>query len=119
MKIDIQSKGVKLTDSVLSYLDEQIFYRLSNRFDQIKKLSINLSKGANAKRCKIRISFPRLKDIVVEEKQANINVAIFRGMEKATTRLCQRLNRFERNKKRFYVPSHGFKGVRDESSVLV
>lgn len=110
MKIDIKAKDLSITDSILNYLDDQLYYRLGGRFEQIRKLSVSLSHDRQStdqqqKRCKIRITLPRLKDIVIEDSQPDIYVAIFRALERASKKLYLRLNRFESKKRKFYVPN--------------
>jgi putative sigma-54 modulation protein len=110
MKIDIKARDLSITDSILNYLDDQLYYRLGGRFEQIRKLSVSLSHDRQSadkthKRCKIRISLPRLKDIVIEDSQPDIYVAIFRALDKASKKLFLRLSRFESKNRKFYVPN--------------
>ena len=110
MKIDIQARDFSLTDSILTFIKDRLNLVLSARFDQIKKITVRLSdvngpRGGKDKRCQICISLPRLKDIVIEDVQSDLYVAIFRASDRASRTVNRRLARLQDKKRRFYVPN--------------
>ena len=103
MKVDIQARDFSLTDSILSYTRERIYFLLGSRFDQIQRISVWISdvngpKGGIDKRCQVRISLPRLKDIYVDDVQSDLYVAIFRATDRASRTINRRLRRLQVNR---------------------
>lgn len=109
MKIDIQALDFDLTDALLSYTRDRINYLLSSRFDQIQGITVRLGdvngpRGGVDKSCTVSISLPRLKEVVIEDIQADLYVAISRAMDRASRTVNRRLTRLQDRKKRLYVP---------------
>ena len=110
MKLDIQAKDFELSDSILTHITERVNFTLSSRFDQINKITIRVSdtngpRGGIDKRCQVRVSLPRLKEIVVDDVQADLYVAIFRATDRASRTVNRRLARLQDKKRRLYVPN--------------
>ncbi len=109
MKIDIQARDFSLTDSVLVFIKERINFTLSSHFDQIQRITIRLSdvNGPRAgidKRCNVKILLPRMKEIIIDDVKADIYVAIFRAIERASLTVNRRLARLQDKKRKLYVP---------------
>ena len=110
MKIDIQARDFSLTDSILTFIKDRLNLTLSSRFDQIQTIVVRLSdvngpRGGNDKRCQIRISIPRLKEIVIDDVQSDLYVAIFRASDRASRTVNRRLARLQDKRRRLYVPN--------------
>ena len=110
MKLDIQARDFSLTDSIQTYVKERINYLFSTRYDQIQRITVRLGdvngpRGGEDKRCRVKITLPRLNEIVIEDVQANLYVAISRAMERASRTVNRRLNRLQDKKRRLYVPN--------------
>ena len=110
MKVDIQARDFSLTDSMLTYTQERIYFLFSSRFDQIQRITVRLSdvngpKGGLDKRCQVKVSLPRLKDIYIDDVQTDLYVAIFRATDRASRTVNRRLRRLQNKKRRFYVPN--------------
>ena len=110
MKLDIQARDFSLTDSIQTYVKERINYLFSTRYDQIQRITVRLGdvngpRGGEDKRCRVKITLPRLNEIVIEDVQANLYVAISRAMERASHTVNRRLNRLQYKKRRLYVPN--------------
>lgn len=109
MKIDIQARDFKLTESLMTYVKDRIHYLLGSRLDQIQKITVRMNdingpRGGVDKRCQVRVTLPRLKEVVIEDVQSDMYVAIFRAMDRASRTVNRRLSRFQLKKKRLYVP---------------
>lgn len=110
MKIDIQASDFSLTDSVLIFIKERINFTLNSRFDQIQRITIRLSdvNGPQAgidKRCNVKVLLPRMKEIVIDDVKADIYVAIFRAIDRASLTVNRRLARLNDKKRKLYVPN--------------
>ena len=109
MKIDIQARDFRLTDSMLTYVKDRINYLFSSRFNQIQKITVRLSdvngpRGGMDKRCQVKVTLPRLNQIVIDDVQADLYVAIFRAMDRASRTVNRRITRLQHKKRKLYVP---------------
>ncbi|MEJ2214048.1 MAG: HPF/RaiA family ribosome-associated protein [Gammaproteobacteria bacterium] len=110
MKLDIQARDFSLTDSIQTYVKERINYLFGARYDQIQRITVRLGdvngpRGGVDKRCRVKITLPRLNEIVIEDVQTDLYVAISRAMERASRTVIRRLNRLLDKKRRLYVPN--------------
>jgi putative sigma-54 modulation protein len=110
MKLDIQARDFSLTDSIQTYVKERINYLFGARYDQIQRITVRLGdvngpRGGVDKRCRVKITLPRLNEIVIEDVQTDLYVAISRAMERASRTVNRRLNRLLDKKRRLYVPN--------------
>ena len=107
MQIQIQARDFPLTDALGAYIERRINCVLSSRFEQIQRIGVRLSdingpRGGMDKRCQIQITLPRLKDIVIEDTETDLYVAIDRAIERAGRTVNRRLKRqFFKNRKLF------------------
>lgn len=110
MNIEILARDFKLTDALRAYVERRLNFTFSGRFEQIKSIQVRLSdingpRGGIDKRCRIQITVPRLKDIVVEDTESNLYMAIDRATDRAGRTVNRRLSRqFYKNRKLF-VPN--------------
>jgi putative sigma-54 modulation protein len=109
MNIDIQALNFSMTDSIESYVKDRINYLFSSRYDQIQHINVRLSgdngpMGGNDKHCQVRLTLPRLKEIVIDDVQSDLYVAIFRAMDRASRTLSRRLSGLQDRKSQLYVP---------------
>jgi len=111
MKVSIQARDFTLTDSMLSYVKDRINYLFSSRYNQIQRITVRLSdvngpRGGVDKRCKVTVVLPRLNEIVNDDVQSDLYVAIFRAMDRASRTVNRRLTRLQDKKRRLYVPNN-------------
>ena len=110
MKIEILTRGFELTESLREHLERRITFALSGRSDQIRRIEVRLSdtngpRGGFDKRCRVKINVPRLQDIVVEDTQTNLYVAIDRATDRAARTVNRRLERFFYKKRKLFIPN--------------
>lgn len=110
MKLDIQARDFSLTDSMLTYVKDRINYLFGSRYDQIQQITVRLSdvngpRGGVDKRCVVKVTLPRLNEIIIDDIQADLYVAIFRAMDRASRTVNRRLARLLDKKRRIYVPN--------------
>ncbi len=101
MNIEIQTRHFMLTEAINEHVQRRLSFALSSRFQQIKRIIVRLSdingpRGGNDKRCHIQISLPRQADVVVEDVQADLYVAVDRAANRASRTISRRLSRLRR-----------------------
>lgn len=112
MQIQIQARDFPLTEALGAHIERRINFVLSSRFDQIRRIEVRLSdingpRGGLDKRCQIQISLPRMRDIVIEDTETDLYVAIDRAVDRAGRTVNRRLKRqFFKNRKLF-IPHKG------------
>jgi putative sigma-54 modulation protein len=98
MKLDIQTHGFSLTDSIRDYTKLRLQFAL-NRSDkrvigvQVRLADINGPRGGIDKRCQIDVSLAGHNDIVIEDTETNLYVAIDRASDRCARTLTRRLER--------------------------
>jgi putative sigma-54 modulation protein len=109
MQIEIQAHDFTLTEALEAYINRRFNFVLSSRYDQIKRIRVQLSdingpRGGIDKRCCIQISIPRLKDIVIEDTESNLYIAIARATDRASRTINRRLARLQQKNRKLFVP---------------
>ena len=98
MKIDIQTHGFSLTDSIRDYTKLRLQFAV-NRGDkrvigvQVRLADINGPRGGIDKRCQIDLSLAGHNDIVIEDIETNLYVAIDRASDRCARTLARKLER--------------------------
>jgi len=98
MHIDIQSRPFSLTESLYEYSDQRIRSAVTRFEDHIQRISMWLSdingpKGGRDKHCRLQIVLAGDTDVVIEDTQADLHVAINRAVERAARSLKRKLDR--------------------------
>jgi ribosome-associated translation inhibitor RaiA len=100
MRIDIRAKNIDLSPSLRTYIQRRIGFALGARDSQIQNVQVMLSdingpKGGPDKRCRILLRLAGLKDIVIEDVQSELRVAIDRAASRASHTVARRLMKFQ------------------------
>ncbi len=116
MGIVVLAKDFNLTEALQAYIKERIQFQFGSRYDQIQRITIRLSdvngpRGGVDKSCKVSVTLPRLKEIVIEDIQADLYVGIYRAMDRASRTVNRRLARLSNKKRRLYVPNQSNRDV--------
>lgn len=98
MKINIQAQNFTLTKAIRSHITRRLGFALSARSEYISHIKVNLSdingpRGGVDKRCQIMVVLPKLPDVVIEDKEVDLYVAIDRAVDRASRTVDRRLNR--------------------------
>lgn len=98
MRIDIHTSGFELTDGLREHTERRLQFALSWASYDVRKVIVRLSdingpRGGNDKRCSIQIPLPRSADIVIEDTETDLYVAIDRAVERAERSVARRLER--------------------------
>lgn len=109
MQIEIQAREFTLTEALGTYIKRRINFVLSSRYEQIKRIrvcvsDINGPRGGVDKSCRIQICLPLLRDIVIEDTESNLYVAIDRAADRAGRTVNRRLSRLQKKNRKLFIP---------------
>ena len=98
MKLSIKFRKIPGSAGTIDYINRRLSFALAGTRDAIQSTAITVSdingpKGGMDKQCRVVIKPNGLPDIVVSEKQADLRVAIDRGIARASQSLSRRIKR--------------------------
>lgn len=98
IQIDIQSRNFSLTKSLRSHIDRRLRFSLGTRDKHIQRVVVRLSdingpRGGQDKSCLIQVILPHLKDVIVEDIEADMYVAIDRATDRVSCAVGRRLSK--------------------------
>lgn len=98
MNIDIQARDFPLTDSLRSHIRRRLDFALSPRYEQIQQIQVRISdvngpRGGADKCCHLHVVLPRIQDVIVEDTELDMYVAINRAIERAGRAVARKLSR--------------------------
>jgi putative sigma-54 modulation protein len=98
MQIDIQTRNFVMTDAIRSHSIRRLRFALSSYDDRIQRVVMRLSdingpRGGADKCCHLQLVLPGLPDVVVEDIEADLYLAIDRAADRAGRSLRRRLAR--------------------------
>jgi ribosome hibernation promoting factor len=98
MQIDIQARHFSLTKALRNHVERRLRFALSSGDDYIQKMVMRLSdingpRGGRDKHCHLQVVLAGLPDIVIEDTQADLYVAINRAVERAGRTLVRKIER--------------------------
>ena len=104
MQIDIQTRSFVMTEAIRHHSRRRLHFALSSYDDHIQRVVVRLSdingpRGGADMRCHLRLVVPGLSDVVVEDIEADLYLAIDRAVDRAGRTLRRRLAR-QRDKTR-------------------
>lgn len=100
MQIDIQARHFSLTDALRSHAERRLRFALASCSDYIQKIVMRLSdingpRGGADKRCHIQIILAGLPDVVIEDIEVDMYIAINRAASRAGRTLVRKINRLQ------------------------
>jgi len=98
MHIDIQSQGFTLTPALRAHAERRLRLALGATRPGVLRVAVRLSddngpRGGEDKRCRVRIAVAGVPDIVIEDAESDLYVAIDRAADRAGRTLVRRLSR--------------------------
>ena len=98
MQIVIQARGFPLTTVLREHIERRIRFSLDWAKYHVRKVSVRLSdlngpRGGEDKRCYIQVTIPGGADVVIEDTEADLYVAIDRAADRAGRTLARRVER--------------------------
>ena len=98
MQINIQVHGFSLTDALRSHAERRVRGAMSCCDDHIQRVVMRLSdingpRGGTDKRCHLQVVLAGLPDLVVEDIEGDLYVAIDRAVDRAGRTLVRKIDR--------------------------
>jgi ribosomal subunit interface protein len=98
VQINIQARHFSLTDALRSHAERRLRFALTCCDDHIQRIVMRLSdingpRGGEDKRCHLRVVLACLPDVVIEDIEADLYVAIDRAADRAGRTLVRKLDR--------------------------
>jgi len=98
MQIDIQARNFSLSDALRSHAERRLRLALTccgNRIQRIvmRVSDINGPRGGVDKRCHLQVVLSGLSDVVIEDTEADLYVAIDRSCDRAGRTVARKIER--------------------------
>ena len=98
MQIDIQARVFSLTDALRSHAERRLRSALTCCDDHIQRVVMRLSdingpRGGADKRCHLQVVLDGLPDVVIEDIEADLYIAIDRATDRAGRTVARKLDR--------------------------
>lgn len=123
MEFNIQASGFTLTDGLRQHTERRLRFALGWAGNDLRKVAVRLSdingpRGGIDKRCKIQILLTGRKEVVIEDTEADLYVAIDRVAERADRAVARQLQRLrEHHHDRLHVAEPAGDGGPNDASV--
>jgi ribosome-associated translation inhibitor RaiA len=109
MQIDIQSREFSLTGALHDYAERRLRFSLTSSNSYIQRVKMRLSdingpRGGADKRCHIQIVLTGLPDIIIEDIEADMYVAIGRAADRAGRSVLRKVRRQQTMLRQGQVP---------------
>ncbi len=96
MQLDIQAKGFNLTQGLRAQAERRVRFALGSASARVHSVVIRLSvengpRGGVDKRCTIRAVLPGGPPVVIEQREADLYIAIDRAADRAGRAVARRL----------------------------
>lgn len=98
MHIDIQARHFSLTNALRKHAEHRLRLALTCCGDHIQRIVMRLSdingpRGGADKHCHLQVVLAGLPDVVIEDTETNLYVAINRATDRAGRTLVRKVNR--------------------------
>lgn len=98
MNLNIQAHGIALTEGLREHARQRLQFALAWAIHDVRKITVSLAdtngpRGGVDKRCRVQVPVVGGRDIVVEDADADLFVAISRAAERTERILVRRLER--------------------------
>ncbi|QYF93207.1 HPF/RaiA family ribosome-associated protein [Massilia sp. PAMC28688] len=98
MRLTIQANGFVLTEALRAYTEQRLSMALGWAGEHMHKLAVSLSdingpRGGIDKRCKIQVQLGGGAEVVIEDTEADLYVAIDRAASRADRAVVRRVER--------------------------
>jgi len=98
MQIDIQTRRFSLTDALHNHAERRLRFALTCLNEHIQRVVMRLSdingpRGGADKRCHLQIVLAGLPDVVIEDTEVDLYVAIDRAVDRARRTLVRKIGR--------------------------
>ena len=123
MRLDIQARGFDLTEGLRGHTERRLQSALSWASHDVRTVSVRLfdingPRDGNDKRCRIQIPISGGQDVVIEDTESDLYVAIDRAVDRTERALARRLER-QREHRHERIAAGEETGAADEKDVAL
>jgi putative sigma-54 modulation protein len=98
MRVTIQTNGFEMTSALRSYTEHRLAIALGWAREHMHKLAVSLSdingpRGGVDKRCKIQVQLGSGREVIIENVEADLYVAIDRAVDRADRAVVRQVER--------------------------
>ena len=98
MQINIQARNFSLTDALRSHAERRLRFALTCCDNHIRRVVMRLSdingpRGGADKRCHLQVVLAGLPDVVIEDTEADLYIAIDRATDRAGRTVVRKTGR--------------------------
>jgi len=98
MRVTIQTNGFEMTGALRSYTEHRLASALGWAREHMYKLGVSLSdingpRGGVDKRCKIQVQLGSGREVIIENVEADLYVAIDRAVDRADRAVVKQVER--------------------------
>jgi len=103
MRIEIQARGFDLTAGLREHAERRLHFALSGVSNEVRAVhvclfDVNGPRGGNDKRCRIQIPMLGSPNLVVEDAEADLYLAIDRAADRTGRTMARRLGRLREHR---------------------
>ena len=100
VQIDIQARNFSLTDAMRNHAERRLQFALTRSDSHIRCVVLRLSdingpRGGADKRCHLKVILNGLTDVIVEDIQADLYLAIDRATDRAGRTVARKIDRHQ------------------------
>jgi len=108
MRINIQARSFSLTNALCSHIRRRLNFALSMRDEYIKHITVRLTdingpRGGDDMQCQIQVSLSQLPEVIIEDTNADMYVAIDRAASRAARNVERRISRQQSQLRSTYI----------------
>ncbi len=98
MHIDIQAKGVKLTEALRAQAEGRLRFALGSASGRVRNVIVRLAdedgpRGGVDKRCTIQVNVAGAAPVIIEHQEADLRLAIDRAADRMGRAVSRRLRK--------------------------
>lgn len=103
MLIDIRTTGFELTPGLREHTERRLAFALDRARYDVRKIAVRLSdingpRGGLDKRCRIQIALSGRQDVVIEDTESDLYVAIDRAIDRSSRSVARQLGRMHEHR---------------------
>lgn len=98
MQINIQARNFALSDEVTRFVERRLRFALGRLDEKILHVTVRLSdingpRGGIDKHCHLHVALKQVPDVVIEDTEADVFVAVTRAADRAGRAVLRRLDK--------------------------
>ena len=98
MQLEIQARHFSLTNALRNYIERRLAFALSAHDEHVRRVTVRLSdingpRGGEDKQCHLQIVFDHLPDVIVEDTESDMYIAIDRATDRASRTVGRKVSR--------------------------